>query len=57
MGDLAHIDRLSLDGDRVEVRGRLAREADRPRVEAILRSMPLLRGFAPDLRLEADAGP
>ena len=45
VGDQAHLDRVRVQGDRLEVRGTVPEAADRPRVEAILRSMPLLRGF------------
>jgi hypothetical protein len=45
VGDDAHIDRVRLNGESLQVRGSLKDEADRPRIEAVLRSMPLLRGF------------
>jgi CBS domain-containing protein len=45
VGDLAHVDRVRMQGDGLVVTGTLGREEDRPRVEAILRSMPVLRGF------------
>ena len=45
VGDLAHVDRVRVQGDALEVRGTLGREEDRARVDAILRSMPILRGF------------
>lgn len=44
-GDIAHVDQVRLQGDRLEIKGTLLREDDRPRLDAILRSMPLLRGF------------
>jgi osmotically-inducible protein OsmY len=52
VGDVAHLDRVRLQGDQLQVTGTLERGDDRPRVEAILRSMPLLRGFkmAPEFR-------
>jgi osmotically-inducible protein OsmY len=50
LGDQAHVDRVRVRGDLLEVKGTVAVPADRPRVEAILRSMPLLRGF----RVEPD---
>ena len=53
-GALAHIDQVRLRGNTVEVRGSLAREADRPRFEAILRSMPVLRGFRVEPVFNAD---
>ncbi len=40
-----HVDQVRLLGDTLEVHGILRNEADRPRLEAILRSMPVLRGF------------
>jgi hypothetical protein len=45
VGDFAHIDAVHLRGDTLEVRGTVARLADTPRVEATLRSIPLLRGI------------
>lgn len=51
MGDLAHIDQVRVRGDRVEIRGTLARSDDRSRAQAILRSMPLLRDFHLDSTL------
>ena len=45
IGDLAHLDSVRLRGDTLDLRGTLAREDDRPRLDATLRSMPILRGF------------
>ena len=45
VGDLAHVDRVRVRGDVVEVRGTLLDARDQNRVLAILRSMPLLRDF------------
>jgi hypothetical protein len=45
VGDLAHVDRVEVRGDTVEVRGTVARPDDTARVEATLRLIPLLRGF------------
>jgi hypothetical protein len=45
VGDVAHIDQVRLRGDTLEIRGTLVRADDRARLEAILRSMPVLRGF------------
>lgn len=45
VGDEVHVDQVRLHGDTLEVQGTLRHEADRPRLEAILRSMPVLRGF------------
>lgn len=44
-GDSAHIDRVRLNGDRLEVKGTVPRADDKPRIEALLRSIPVLRGF------------
>ena len=45
VGDAAHVDRVRIGGNQLEIKGTLDRADDRPRVEAILRSMPILRGF------------
>jgi hypothetical protein len=45
VGDIAHIDLVRARGDRLEVWGTLGSAADRERVLAILRSIPVLRGF------------
>jgi BON domain len=45
MNDRAHIDRVRVTGDRLEVKGTVPRAEDRAGAEAVLRSMPLLRGF------------
>jgi hypothetical protein len=45
VGDLAHVDQLRLRGDRLEIHGTLPLAEDQPRFEAILRSIPILRGF------------
>jgi osmotically-inducible protein OsmY len=45
LGDIAHVDQVRVRGDVVEIRGTLARDEDRPRLDAILQSMPVLRGF------------
>ncbi len=45
VGDLAHLDRVRVQGDSLDLRGTLEREDDRPRFDAIIRSMPILRGF------------
>jgi hypothetical protein len=50
VGDLAHLDRVRVQGDSLDLRGTLEREDDRPRFDAIIRSMPILRGF----RITAD---
>ena len=52
VGDSAHLDRVRLRGDELQIQGTLERADDRARVEAILRSMPVLRGIklAPEFR-------
>jgi hypothetical protein len=50
LGDLAHVDRVRIQGDSLDLRGTLDREEDRPRFDAIIRSFPILRGF----RITAD---
>ncbi len=45
VGDRAHIDRVRVNGDHLTIHGTIVRDTDKPRVVAILRSMPLLRGF------------
>ena len=45
LGDVAHVDRVRVRGDSLEIRGTLAHADDENRVQAILRSIPLLRDF------------
>ncbi len=45
VGDAAHIDRVDLDGDRLRVEGVLADASGRDRLDAMLRTMPILRGL------------
>lgn len=45
LGDLAHLDRIEVHADTLEIHGTIARADDGPRVEAALRSVALLRGF------------
>jgi osmotically-inducible protein OsmY len=54
VGDLAHIDSVKANGDRIEIRGTLLNAADRERVLAILRSIPVLHGFRLDPTLTSD---
>ncbi|MDB5353349.1 MAG: putative periplasmic or secreted lipoprotein [Planctomycetota bacterium] len=51
LGDKAHLDRVRVTGDRIEIKGTVVNPADRARIEAILRSMPLLRGYTLDATL------
>jgi len=45
VGELAHVDRVRVRGDILEIQGTLPDGEDPNRVQAILRSMPLLRDF------------
>lgn len=54
IGDLAHVDQVRLRGDTLEVSGTVSQADDTPRVEATLRSIPLLRGFRLEARFVAD---
>jgi osmotically-inducible protein OsmY len=54
IGDQAHIDRVRVRADVIEVRGTVGSPDDRPRVEAILRSMALLRGFQLSTELRSE---
>ncbi len=54
LGDLAHIDSVRARGDHLEIRGTLLDAADKDRVLAILRSIPVLHGFTLDPALTAD---
>ena len=53
VGNLAHIDRVRVQAETLDVRGTLGREEDRDRFDAILRSMPILRGFQVNADLPA----
>jgi osmotically-inducible protein OsmY len=54
LGDLAHVDRVRVRGDIVEIRGTILNPADRDRIGAIIRSIPLLRDFRVELSLAAE---
>jgi hypothetical protein len=54
LGELAHIDGVKSHGDHLEVRGTLLDAADKDRVLAILRSIPVLHGFQVDSTLTTD---
>ncbi|WP_406695423.1 hypothetical protein V5E97_30810 [Singulisphaera sp. Ch08] len=45
VGDIAHIDQVRLQGDTLEIQGTLLQQDDKARLDAILRSIPVLRGF------------
>ena len=54
VGDLAHIDRIQAQGDIIDIRGTLGEGQDRERLLAILRSIPVLRGFRLETQLSAE---
>jgi osmotically-inducible protein OsmY len=54
LGDLAHVDRVRVRGDIIEIRGTIQNPADRDRIGAIVRSIPLLRDFRVEPSLAAD---
>ncbi|MEA2631399.1 MAG: hypothetical protein QOE66_1618, partial [Chloroflexota bacterium] len=54
LGDLAHLDRIRLLGDTLELWGTLVHAEDRPRLDAILRSIAVLRGFRIEPHFEAE---
>ncbi len=54
VGDLAHIDSVKAQGNHLEIRGSLLDAADRDRVLAILRSIPVLHGFRLEPTLTTD---
>jgi osmotically-inducible protein OsmY len=54
LGELAHVDRVRVRGDIIEIRGTILNPADRDRIGAIVRSIPLLRDFRVEPSLNAD---
>lgn len=54
VNDQAHIDRVELRGDRLMVSGTVDSPEDGRRIEAVLRSMAVLRGFEIQTDLRAD---
>ena len=54
LGDLAHVDRVRLQGDAIEINGTVSSAADTARAEATIRSIPLLRGFRVTPNFRAD---
>ncbi len=54
VGDLAHIDRIEAQGDTIDIRGTLGEGQDRERLLAILRSIPVLRGFRLETELASE---
>lgn len=55
LGDLAHLDRIRVQGKSLDIRGTLEREDDRPRFDAIIRSIPILRGFRVTAEVPAES--
>lgn len=54
LGDLAHVDSVRARGDHLEIRGTVLDAADKDRILAILRSIPVLHGFQLDTTLTTD---
>jgi hypothetical protein len=54
LGELAHVDSVRARGNHLEIRGTLLDAADKDRVLAILRSIPVLHGFELDTTLTTD---
>ena len=54
VGDLAHVDRVRVLGDTIELSGSLVHAEDRPRLDAILRSIAVLRGFRLEPHFDAE---
>jgi hypothetical protein len=54
LGELAHIDSVRARGNHLEIRGTLLNAADKDRVLAILRSIPVLHGFELDTTLTTE---
>jgi hypothetical protein len=54
VGDLAHVDRVRVLGDSIELNGTLVHAEDRPRLDAILRSIPVLRGYRLEPHFDAE---
>lgn len=54
LGDAAHLDRVRMTGTRLEVFGTLNKAGDRDRIEAIIRSIPILRGFKLETTFQTD---
>jgi osmotically-inducible protein OsmY len=54
VGDLAHIDRVQARGDLLELRGTTQNAADQERLQAILRSIPVLHGFRLETKFNSE---
>ena len=57
LGELAHIDSVRSRGNHLEIHGTLLEAADKDRVLAILRSIPVLHGFELDTDPDHGLGP
>jgi osmotically-inducible protein OsmY len=54
VGDVAHIDRVETHGNVIDIQGTLGEGQDHDRLLAILRSIPVLRGFRLEPKLTAE---
>ena len=54
LGDGAHIDSVKLRADALVIRGTVDDASAKPRIEAVLRTMPLLRGFRPTVEMDVN---
>jgi hypothetical protein len=54
VGDLAHIDQIHAQGNVIDIHGTIGEGQDRERLLAILRSIPVLRGFRLETQLTAE---
>jgi hypothetical protein len=54
VGDLAHVDRVRVLADTIELNGTLVHAEDRPRLDAVLRSIAVLRGFRLEPHFDAE---
>jgi hypothetical protein len=54
LGDLAHLDRVRVLGDTIELAGTLVHAEDRARLDAVLRSIAVLRGFRVEPHFDAE---
>jgi hypothetical protein len=54
VGDLAHIDRVETQGNVIDIQGTLGEGQDHDRLLAILRSIPVLRGFRLEPKMTAE---
>jgi hypothetical protein len=54
LGDQAHIDRVRVQADLLQIVGTVPEQDDRARVLAVLRSLPILRGYRIDPSFQAE---